>query len=164
MVDALARHWKVLARCALLLLLGLMPHSGFVAVPIGVVATCFLAYRCYQSRKDVLLRRPRLVTLLLVLSTVCVVSGRHAWLAVDVRHNANTLVADIEAYKSTHGKFPDELASLGTWSEARLRSELGMGGYLFADGRPIVSYASTYIIFETWRYDFDARRWVYEAH
>jgi hypothetical protein len=98
--------------------------------------------------------------ILIWLLSVAIITGSHYFLASRTRARAQEIVNAIAAYHATHGVYPESgyLESIG-YTKDKIRSMVGMGGYLIENDKPSFFYASTYIIFETDSYNFNTRQW-----
>ena len=66
-------------------------------------------------------------------------------------------VAAVLKYKDQRGNWPKTLREAGV-ADASF-GDRWMLGYLCENQRPFMFYAATFVIFDTYTYDFGARRW-----
>ncbi len=71
---------------------------------------------------------------------------------------ALSVSAKVEAYISDHGRCPAELEDVGI-AKTTFKEHLGLGGYVCKEQQPFLFYATTYVPFETERYDFAKHEW-----
>ncbi len=94
--------------------------------------------------------------------SVSVVVAVHTHRAQEIRARADKALALILKYKADTGVFPASLEDAG-WSDAPGRSGLAKIFYGNKDGSPMLFYAATFIVFDTYSFDFDAGTWRYDA-
>ena len=98
---------------------------------------------------------------ILWLSSVLVIVAVHWYVASVTRANAQHIADAILEYSRTHGEYPPNLQAIAV-TQAKLKAEVGLGGYVLRDGKPLFFYATPYIPFETDHYDFERRSWVHD--
>lgn len=141
------------ALCGVTLFLTAPVHGGFLLVFVVPILAVGLLYSVYLIWKRPAVRRLQLVKIalwLLVIGAVCL-AQRHYYRAA--RAAGNVVVASILQYKARHGVFPESLRAAGveatSWHIA----------YILKDGRPSVFYPATFVVFDTYRYNFRQHRW-----
>jgi uncharacterized membrane protein YhdT len=93
-------------------------------------------------------------------SSITAIVAVHWYVAAQTRSNAQAIVDAVLEYSKSHGSFPADLQFIG-YRDEDVQSKLGMGGYSFNDGHPVLLYASTYIPFEADYYDFGKNKWLH---
>ena len=134
------------------------PHLGFgVMVELLVLVPWTLASIWLMVRQPETRTTQGLKIGVWVLS-VAVVAMVHYHLATETRANAQAVVDAVLAYHTVQGAYPADAEAVG-YSQAQLRTLLGMGGYMLNDKQPTFFYASTFMPFETVHFDFEKRVW-----
>jgi len=136
-------------------------HAGFTIFFVLPVLAGWLIYNLARIRKQPerwkgLAIKTAIWLVALAIALLC------QWnLARLARQDADLLVSRVLSYKAQHGVYPKDMLEAGiTDPEFGRRWKLG---YLIQDGRPFILYASTFVVFDAYIYDFDANQWVYKA-
>ncbi len=134
-------------------------HCGFVVV---FFLPFFMVYFIYCA--FIALRRPleRKVTSARAATWACAllaVAVSHWYWFVASRADANRVVSAVIEYRNRTGNYPPDLAAVGI--EVKQLESKWMLGYRLWHGQPSVLYAATFIIFDTYDFDFDAQTWRY---
>lgn len=114
----------------------------------------------YRNKNE---RKTRGVTLAVWMAAIFVILAVNYYQYGYTRDSANDVVAKIAKYHQANGSYPSSLDALGYDSKS-LKSRLGMYGYHNKDGHPLFYYGVPYIVFDSYRYDFDSKQWVYSAY
>ena len=147
-----------LVACGLVLMLTGPPHAGFMICFVGFFLAMWIVLgmiAVIQEREEL---KPRAIKLGLWMATIAIVLGLHWHYAVDARQTADNYARAIEQYKSEHGAYPRDLMAAGLDEKAAHRLMLS---YSVDDGKPFLIYAATFIIFDTYDYDFEHHTWKY---
>ena len=106
-------------------------------------------------------RRVQTTRILIWLGAVSLVGGIHYVRAEAVRHNADEIVARIDAFSARNGRCAADIDELGL-SRAELTKKLdSFAFYICKDGKPFLTYLGTFEAFSRYHYDFENRTWVY---
>ncbi len=146
--------------CAVVALLTASVHGGFMLIFVLPFLSVWLLFSAYASWKRPVERKIRAAKAGLWLTMVVGVLATHWYYHVAARQDADMVVVAVLRYQADHSKFPETLQAAGLKDEPsawRIR-------YLFKDGRPYLFYPVTYIVFDTYRYDFESKAWVYGAN
>jgi hypothetical protein len=146
---------------ALLVVLFLsMPMAGFMAHLLVLWLILWLPYAAYLYLKKpesrVLAAAVSAIWVTALLLSIGVNWARH----LSVRADADKFVSMIEQFHVEHQRYPDSLDEARI-SRAEMSDKLGLSSYLLKDGSPVFFYQVTYIVFDTWFYDFTKKEWVY---
>lgn len=146
--------------CAVMVFLTIHPHSGFMVIFFLIFLVPSLLYRTlrcikfHDERKVTGLR-----TLAWVLSLAIIITT-HYIRHITVRENANEILALVLEYKDRHKKYPENLETLGIpykGSKNPYRIYYDPGN----DNEPFMFYRATWIVFDTYHYDFESGKWIY---
>jgi hypothetical protein len=148
--------------CALLLFLCGTPGAGFSVILYGIIGLIYLGVRASAADDDPPLRRRRLNKLFAWLGCIAFIIALHqvyGWLA---RANAERAVAQVQAFKQHHDRWPADAR------EAGLEQSNGWVArsfyYRSTDGNiHWVSYHDPWCAFVLRYFDLDAGRWESEA-
>lgn len=139
------------------------PQAGFMIYMFALPLLIWLIYSIY-----VVLTKPGRRKWQIIRMAVWVVSFMVVWMVHDklkqtTRHDADDIVAAINRYKSEHGAYPDNIEMIGV-SKKQLEEKLGRpSGYFYDKGKPDLYYADTFIIYQTYFYDFQKNTWVHHG-
>ena len=147
----------------LMLLLTVPRYGGFLLgffllflIPLFL----YSGVRMYRHKNELKVRGTKLA---IWMAAIFVTLGVNFYRYNFTRDAANSVVAAIVKYHETSGIYPSSLEGLGYGGKS-LKSSLGMYGYRKTDGQPSFFYGVPYMIFDTYRYDFDSERWVYSEY
>lgn len=153
---------KAVVGCAIMLLVTMPTHAGFILVfyiPFIVIATLWNTYLIYTKPTQ---RRVRLIKVALWLVCFNIVFTSHAYRHTETRTAANQIIEKIEQFHTLNNRYPVNLDEVGI-TRRELRDKLGMAVYRAADNDPSLFYAVTYMIYDTYRYNFKTKRWEYQS-
>ena len=132
---------------------------GFTVVLLVLGLLVWVPYSLYRMARKPEQRRWRLAIMGIWLLVVPLVYGIHAHRHETTRHSAAEMVAAVEAFHRTNGRYPATLDEVGIGRE-QVKDRLGsMSGYLVDKGRPHLGYPDTFTPFGYCSYDFEARAW-----
>lgn len=137
-------------------------HAGFglmFLIPFFVV---WIPYSLFLIVWKPARRNTQIAKIILWGVSVSVVIAIHMHRAQEIRARADKVLALILKHKAENGAFPANLADIG-WSEAPARSGRTKIFYSNKDGNPMLFYAATFIVFDTYSFDFGEDRWSYVA-
>ena len=118
----------------------------------------WLLYCLWVAWRQPMQRPVTAVKVLLWVLTLASVGAVHGVYARSARQEADAAVAAVLDYQRRHGAYPVSLADAGVVVER------GRGPrYSFDKGHLSLFYPSTFIVFDQYLYDFDAKEWVYRA-
>ena len=132
---------------------------GFTVIFVVLGLLVWIPYSLYRMAKKPEQKRWRLAVMGIWLLVAPLVYGVHAWRHETTRRNADRMVAAIEAFHRTNGRFPATLDEIGIDRE-QVKDKLGsMSGYLLDKGKPHLGYPDTFTPFGYCSYDFEKRAW-----
>lgn len=129
--------------------------------------SCFFSYRCQFTaplkciEKRMSVRYGQLNLTIWVIA-VAVILATNYYRHSNTRMVADDIVASTEKYKSDTGGYPDSLERIGI-SVQQLRGRLGMSGYYINNGQTSLFYAVTYMVFDTYNYNFELKHWEHRS-
>lgn len=134
-------------------------HSGFMAVFAVPFFAVWFAMSAFIIATDPARRRIRSIKIGIWLAVFAVVASLHAWYAYSTRQYAEDVIAKVENFEAEHLRCPASSEEIGI-TRAEMTKNLGYSGYYCEeDGKPHLFYAATYVVFDTYQYDFTAKRW-----
>jgi chromate transport protein ChrA len=136
------------------------PGGGFMIYLIAPFLLIWLLYTVYVFWRRPQRRRIHGIATGIWLLAIAVVAGLHARYYRQARQSADAVVAAVMQYKQQHGEYPASEAALGIAIEP---AGIEHATYLLKDGKPGVTYASTFRIFGSYSYNFETRQWDYYA-
>ena len=156
--------YSTIAAAALMALILGQRHAGFMLYLAIIPLAIWIPYSVV-----VMVRKPerRLLQLALVscwVLAVLLVAGIHYFRHEATRRNADDIVAAIKEFKTKRGSYPLTLDEVGIGRTA-LKDKLGSFSGYNRDvvGTPALFYAATWIVFDTYEYDFRTDSWVYRG-
>lgn len=145
--------------CAIVALLAAQVHSGFMLIVVAPFLLIWLLYSIYVVLKHPSRRRVQSIKVALWFIVVGGVLLSHWYYHRAARETANLAVDAILSYRANHGSFPETLDAAGVvsdnWKGWRVF-------YLLKDGSPSLFYPSTFVVFDTYWYDFERKSWIYQ--
>lgn len=133
-------------------------HGGAAvvfAVPVLAVAVCRDLWRAWRHPE---LRRMAACRIASWAAGVAVVAVLHAYYADAARRLGDSAVEAVNLYTMNNRHYPQRLEDLGLDAAAASRWYLH---YRVDDEGPHVGYMATFMLFDTWEYDFPQHRWEY---
>jgi hypothetical protein len=153
-------YWPALIAGVLIVGFGIQRHLGgllFLLIPVFCVWSIYALVVMYRKPEK---RREQLSKMAIGLGAIVLVSAVHWYRAETTRKNADHVVGLIEKYHSTHGRYPTNLAGISEEADHYGR-ELKLL-YMNQEGAPRLIYLSPFTLFDTYRYDFEKRQWIYQ--
>ena len=147
---------KTTIACAVMLLLCLPRHSGFILLFFLIFLIPLFIKRYIVCIKDPLQKKLRISQALIWLSGILVVILVHTEMHQETRQIANKIAKTIEIYKKENGFYPSSPEEAGI-TQVLLHKERIF--YSLSSGEPFLVYPATYIPFETYNYDFKTKEW-----
>ena len=134
-------------------------HAGFMMVLTALPVLLYCLTRLGIGWRSTDQRRHYLFAIAVVLAASAVVGAAHGYHHFSARAEADQLLRRVLDFRAQQGRFPGNAAELGEPAPP-VRSK-NMLHYSFQDGEPALFYAATFIVFDTWLYDFSTQAWVY---
>lgn len=150
---------SLLAAGLMVLILG-QKHAGFMLYVIVLPLLIWIPYSAYVMVRKPDIRALQLARVSIWIVAIALVAGIHYIRHNTTRHSAEEIVSAIDKFSAMHGHCPANLDEVGISSE-QLRKKLGMSGYSCDEGTPHLFYAATYIVYDTYHYDFKRGSWEY---
>jgi len=136
-------------------------HAGIGLLLLAFILLPWLLYSVYVIIRWSQRRAFQISKIAIWVVSVATILGVHYYLQVSTRANADALVAKIHDYQKNHGVCPANLEAIGL-SKEKMREQLGLSVYGCEAGKLRLFYASTFVPFEEYRYDFERKQWKYE--
>ena len=149
---------RTLLASLLVVLLLAQKHCGFMLIFVLLVLIPSFAYSSYRCIRFPVERKLRIQKAGVWCIAVSVIVSVHLVMYQSAKNYAQSVAEKVEAYISSHGSCPTELEEVGI-SKGAFKEHLGLGGYLCENQKPFLTYASTYVPFETESYDFVQHEW-----
>jgi len=156
-----SNYIKTLLLVALMLVLTVPPHVGFMVL---LFLPIFIAWAIYGS--TVMIRKPeqrklRAIKIAIWTTAFLVVGAIHLYWARAARKDADAVLSAVHSYKTKTGMYPENVTQLGI--DERDLQHKWMLGYLPGKDQPFLAYASTFMLFGTFTYDFHHGKWKYNS-
>ncbi len=138
-------------------------HMGIAVVFLLLALLFWIPYSFYTMFRRPDIRYTQLSSVSIWVVAFAVIVGDHYHLHKTTRQNANKIAMAITHFSDTHGHYPATLDEMGITHD-HLVEKLGLSGYFLRDnGRPDFYYAVTFTVFDTYKYNFSEKTWVYDA-
>jgi hypothetical protein len=154
-------YWRTLIAAVLVVGIGIQRHSGGLLLLLIALFCVWLVYALVVIYRKPEKRGEQLIKMAIWLGVIALLSAVHWYRSETTRKNADHVVVLIEQYHSTHGSYPKSLASIGRDAESNGR-EWKVHYHADDKGAPNLLYSSPFTLFDTYRYDFEKRQWIYQ--
>jgi hypothetical protein len=135
------------------------PHAGFMMALIAPLPLIYQLYKLAVHWKTPEQRRKHLSAVIIIVLACSVVATAHVHHHNTARSIANKVAQDVMQFKASYGRFPMNMAEIGMPEFPK--KLLYRPKYSIHDGKPMLFYAATFVVFETWIFDFPSQAWVY---
>jgi hypothetical protein len=132
--------------------------AGFMVYFLIFALLILIPLRISLARKMPVTRPLQFARIAVWISAVVLIIAVHAFRAETLRHHADEILAQIDAFAASHGRCAANIEELGL-SRSELSDKLGYADYRCADGKQVFFYGATFVIFSTYHYDFKLRAW-----
>ena len=122
---------------------------GFILIPTLILLIAF-SFRLWFAKKFTH-KDSRFAILLSTIFLVCS-SGYHLWQYRVLRQQSDAVVTKIIDYKNKNKTYPLTLDAL------KISTDINFN-YRYSGGNPILSYGSSFSMFDIFIYDFTINRW-----
>jgi hypothetical protein len=133
-------------------------HGGFLLWFVIPFVAPWAIWSLHKAAAESSSRRLRMAKIFIWIVAIAIVGTLHRNYAIAARAEAERAARAVLAFESVNGRYPPSLADAGVVA-ADSRWRVGYG--LDERGRPWLIYPATFVVFETWSYDFSALKWVY---
>ncbi len=139
-------------------------HVGFILIFTGIPVLIWVLFSLGILYKSQWRDRGRLIKICVWITALVVSIGAHLLLHHVTRNNANEVVAAVEKFAKEQGRYPKTIDEVGI-TKPQLADKLGnMARYRVNDaGQPILIYMVTFIVFDSYQYDFQKAAWRYRS-
>ena len=133
---------------------------GYALPGIWFFCWCWLRrlWCFWQTRQQKSLRKLEWYKTALWLGALIFCTAVQVYYHIDMRQQANQMVVAINQFQQQHQRYPHDRAELGDIDGLENRRIY----YFQHKNRPIVSYPATFIVYDTYRYDFEQHQWRYQ--
>jgi hypothetical protein len=153
---------STLVGAAVLAFLLAQTHAGFMLVFVAPIVAIWFVYAGYLAVKYPAIRETQVLRMTIWVVALFLILWVHLFRHAVTRSHANRIVAAVEQYERKHERYPMDSAAMG-WSDVQIKSLLGVpGGYSYQEGKPSLFYAVTYIVYDTYHYDFALKTWIFD--
>lgn len=137
-------------------------YAGFMMVPVTLPALLYYVVRFGLAWRNREKRMHYLFAIGVMVAASAVVSTVHVYRHFSSREEADRVVRQVLDFREKQGRFPnDESELVGAALRDRSNSMLRPHYSLQPDGTPVLFYPATFIIYDTWHYDFFGQAWRY---
>lgn len=138
-------------------------HAGFLLVLGALPLTAWLTWSAWIIVRRPYARLGQAIAVAVWLVALALLAGIHFVWHMSARRDASEIVKGVEAYSASNGRCPKSIEHLGIKREM-LADKLGENySYVCDGGKAKLSYVATFTIFDTYSYDFDKDKWLYES-
>lgn len=142
-----------------LLALSARRQHGFMVLIATPLVFIWIAYSVAGALRWPGRRRAVAAKSAILLLTLSTLATTHWWYAWDARANAQKLADAVLDFRTRRGHFPELAADLGV-NETHAHEKWKLV-YKYSLGKPQLVYASTFIPFDIYEFDFWLRTWIY---
>lgn len=139
----------------------LQKHGGLMALLAAPVAALWLLVGAVIAIRRPARRRPLAVKTIALAAMFVAIAIVHAHYATAARAMGQQVADGVLAFEARSGHYPAHLAEIGL--DDRALAKDWMLHYAFFADRPSLFYGATFIVFDTYEFDFDTRTWAYRA-
>lgn len=138
-------------------------HAGFLLVLGALPLLVWLTWSAWVIVRRPYARLGQIICVMIWAVALVLLAAIHSVWYETTRRNADEIVKVIDAYSVAYGRCPQSMDNLGIKREV-LEEKLGANyGYACNGGKAKLSYVATFTIFDTYAYDFDKDKWIYES-
>ncbi|MDR1529196.1 MAG: hypothetical protein LBS40_02115 [Burkholderiales bacterium] len=137
-----------------------MPHVFFMIYVPAIPLLIWMMVNLARAIRDPKTRKIRLARIAIWIVAIGFVCGIHRVMYVITRSYADEVIVKIDQFSKTHGYCPETLEDMGI-DRQQFKEALGFASYSCQDGNPSLYYAATFIIYDTYSYDFEQSIWEY---
>jgi hypothetical protein len=135
------------------------PHAGFMMAMIAPLVLIYQLYQLAMHWKTPEQRRKHLSAIVMIVLACIVVVAARAHHHNKARSIADKVAQEVIQFNASHGRFPVNMAEMGIPDFPKKLSY--RPSYSIHDGKPMLFYAATFVVFEAWIFDFPSRAWIY---
>ena len=137
-----------------------MQGAGWLVYFLIFALLILIPYRIAYAIMTPDMRQLQIARIALWLGAVSLIFAVHYVLAERLRHNADEILAQINAYSASHGRCAANIKELGITRE-EMTEKLGYSDYRCEDGKQAFFYGASFVIFSSYHYDFNHHEWHY---
>lgn len=153
-------RWTAIA-AGVVLLFAAPIHAGFMIFFVLPVLAIWAMYQIVRARTQRERLKPLGIKLAIWVAVIAIVLTNHWYLAYASRRDADLVVAKVLEYRTQKGVYPKDMVEAGI-SDPQFGHEW-MLHYEAENGQPELFYAATFIVFDTYGYDFQTMQWRYRS-
>lgn len=151
--------WKFLFGLAIVAFFCSQPSAGFMMLLFAPLALMYQTYKLAVGWKNSAQKHQRIGAIFAIVLASSVVAGAHLYHHTVARENADRLAQEIIGFHALHGRYPVNIAEMGVTES--LKKPIHRPRYSYTDGKPMLFYNATFVMFEGWNFDFANRTWAY---
>lgn len=151
---------KTVILCFVVLFLTFPRHGGFILIFFllflipSIIKSLYIIFVKHQEKKL------RAIQISLWVVSCVVVAAHHIYLHKTTRVYANSVSNSIEQFYSQKGVYPSSIEEVGIKKESLRKHKM----YYSRDNQgPNLMYAATWIVFDTYYFDFKSKTWKYRS-
>jgi hypothetical protein len=155
----LAEPYSITLFCAILIAaLGCQKAGGLTFPVISPFLAVWFFWRLFSSSWRPGTLRPHLINTAIWLPGIFLILVLQHHYAITARRNADHLLALVNQFQQQHGQYPINTEQL---DNPAFKTHRGMSepSYLNNQGRPVLMYASTFMPFSIYQYNFSHKQW-----
>ncbi len=150
---------KTVAFCLLVALFTFPKHCGFMLELVLVFLVPILLVRIFRICTRSEQRKQRIIQVILWVVTCLSVIIHHIYLYQTTQNFANRFSDAVIAYHNQHGVYPKSADELNFDKKTIKKYSIH---YLYKDDKPpFLAYHATWIIFDSYHFDFKTKEWSY---
>ena len=142
--------------CVVVAFFTLPVHGGFMLYLVAPFLAIWLLVCIWGAWRQPMRRPVTAVKIILWLVTIGCVVAAHVGYARSARNEAEEVVARVLEYRQRTGAYPASAEAAGLPTRGRWQVY-----YFLHNGAPRVFYPATFIVFDTYSYDFADQAWEY---
>ncbi len=158
--NFILEYKKTILECCVVAFCTAPAHAGFMLVFFVPFFMFWLLYSLFVIWRRPERRRSQTVRLVLWSILFTSIGCTHWYYASASRKDAEMVAQKLLLYKANHGTFPPSLAEVDLDADGLKRR--WMLYYSMSRNEPLLFYASTFTLFETYSYDFKKNEWNYD--
>lgn len=160
--SPVARRVSSALLAGVFLFVSCIPHDGTLALVLLPFFVCSWLYDLVMLSRRPEQRARRTERVITWMLAFCVAGAVNLYWFRESRAYANNVVDAVLSYHARTGVYPIDLQQTGVRPESAFRKWMLVYA-VSADGRPGLSYAVPYAVFDMYDYDFDTGKWQYLA-
>ncbi|MBM9521238.1 hypothetical protein JWG39_15565 [Desulforhopalus vacuolatus] len=137
-------------------------HGGFMLgfwLLFLVPSTIKKLFTVFVKKKD---QKQIFIQIVLWSISCAIILAHHVYLHKTTLHYAKSISNTVEAFYIKNGKYPKTLEYAGVKTGTDNKFQIHY--YFINESQPALFYPATWIVFDTYSYDFKNKKWVYRSN